>query len=229
MAGERLPTGCCMLSSTTCRGLQLALNALWSIRKHIAFAIIILASEQRHTPSVTQAVAVYALGLRRTHLSGVIYTPPSKFLHPSCVRCVATVLWLAQVYLHFNVGGVAVTLKTRSSAVADKPPDACARYAVLSRAALWWLTALYWLNFSTFTYRSSIWRPQRGKSPRAIGFKFGTGKLEWLGYNTMKVAWWLTQSFGHNTSTWQTHRQPRRHRKRRANALRRAAMIIISL
>jgi len=30
------------------------------------------------------------------------------------------------------------------------------------------------------------------------------GKLEWLGYNLVKVAWWSTQSFGHNTSTWQT-------------------------
>jgi len=38
-------------------------------------------------------------------------------------------------------------------------------------------------------------------------------KLEWLGYNLVKVAWWSTQSFGHNTSTWQTHRQPRRHSK----------------
>jgi len=48
---------------------------------------------------------------------------------------------------------------------------------------------------------------------RAIEFIFGTGKLEWPCYNLVKVAWWSTQSFGHNTSTWQTHRQPRRHSK----------------
>jgi len=27
------------------------------------------------------------------------------------------------------------------------------------------------------------------------------GKLEWLGYNLVKFAWWSTQSFGHNTHT----------------------------
>jgi len=32
------------------------------------------------------------------------------------------------------------------------------------------------------------------------------GKLEWLGYNLVTVAWWPTQSFGHNISTWQTDR-----------------------
>jgi len=37
------------------------------------------------------------------------------------------------------------------------------------------------------------------------------GKLEWLGYNLVKVAWWSTQSFGHNTSTWQTDRHTDRH------------------
>jgi len=75
----------------------------------------------------------------------------------------------------------------------------------------------------TFTYSSPIWSCRWGGSPRAIGFIFGVGKLEWPGYNLVKVAWWLTESFGHNTSTWQTHRQPRRHSKCRANALRRAA------
>jgi len=35
-------------------------------------------------------------------------------------------------------------------------------------------------------------------------------KLEWLGYKHVKVAWWSTQVFGHNTLTWQTLRQPRR-------------------
>jgi len=76
------------------------------------------------------------------------------------------------------------------------------------QAALWWMTAIYWPGFPTFTYPSLIWCPQWGKSARAIGFIFGKEKLEWLGNNLVKVAWWLTQSFGHNTSTWQTHRVP---------------------
>jgi len=36
------------------------------------------------------------------------------------------------------------------------------------------------------------------ESPRAIWFLFGTGKLEYLGYNLVKVTCWSTQSFGHN-------------------------------
>jgi len=49
------------------------------------------------------------------------------------------------------------------------------------------------------------------KSPQAIGFVFGLGKLEWLGYNLVKVACWSTQLFGHNTSTWQTNIQTDSH------------------
>jgi len=81
------------------------------------------------------------------------------------------------------------------------------------------MAAIYWPDFPTFTYPSPIWRHQRRGSPRAIGFIFRTEKLEWLGYNLVKVAWWSTQSFEHNTSTWQTHRQPRRYSKCRADAL----------
>jgi len=76
-------------------------------------------------------------------------------------------------------------------------------HAVLSRAALWWITAIYWPDFPTFTYHSPIWRPQWGGSPRDIGFIFGMGKLEWLDYNLVKVTWWSIQLFGHSTSTWQ--------------------------
>jgi len=74
---------------------------------------------------------------------------------------------------------------TRSSAIADKPPD----------AAVWWLTAIYWTDFSTFTYLSPVWRAQWKGSPRAIGFIFDMGrpKLERPGCNQAKVAWWLTQ------------------------------------
>jgi len=46
------------------------------------------------------------------------------------------------------------------------------------------------------------------------------------GYNLVKVVWWSTQSFGHNTSTWQTDRQPRRHSKCRPNAMCRPAKTV---
>jgi len=62
-------------------------------------------------------------------------------------------------------------------------------------------------QFSDFYLPLSHLTPSRRSIPRAIGFIFGMGKLEWLGYNLVKVAWWSTHSFGHNTSTWQTHGQ----------------------
>jgi len=42
-------------------------------------------------------------------------------------------------------------------------------------------------------------------------FYFARGKLEWLEYNLVKVAWWSTRLFGHSTSTWQTDRQTDSH------------------
>jgi len=85
-------------------------------------------------------------------------------------------------------------------------------HAVLSRAALWWMTAIYWHNFLTFTYPYH-WTPSMMRIPSSYLVHIWDGKLEWLGYNLVKVTWWSTQSFGHNTSTSQTHRQPRRHSK----------------
>jgi len=49
--------------------------------------------------------------------------------------------------------------------------------------------ATHWPDFLSFTYPSPIWRPQWGGSPCAIRFVFGIGKLEWLGYNLVKVPW----------------------------------------
>jgi len=84
---------------------------------------------------------------------------------------------------------------TRSSAVTDKPPDlSCISYFIREQR---WYT-LYSKHCVPMPFH---WRPQWWGSPRAIGF-MGVGKLEWLGYKIVKVAWWSTQSFGHNTSTW---------------------------
>jgi len=72
-------------------------------------------------------------------------------------------------------------------------------------------------GFFDFYPPSPIWR--RG-FPRAIGFIFGTGNTRMACLQSGERRMML---FGHNTSTWQTHRQPRRHSKWRACALRRAA------
>jgi len=84
-----------------------------------------------------------------------------------------------------------------------------------STAALWWTTAIYWLYLSTLTTLLPFDALSEGRSPQAIGFVFGMGKLEWLlaSLQSVKVAWWSTQSFEHNTSTWQTNRHTRRHSK----------------
>jgi len=93
-----------------------------------------------------------------------------------------------QAHMHYTVNVINSRLiNTTSSAIADKPPDAC----VLSWAALWWMTVIYWPGFPT-TYPSPISCPQWGGSPKAIGFIYGMEKLEWLGYNMVKVAWWST-------------------------------------
>jgi len=60
--------------------------------------------------------------------------------------------------------------------------------------------------------------PSMTGSPRATGMR----KLEWRDYNLVKVAWWSTQLFGHNTSKWQTHRQPHRQARRHSNSRRNA-------
>jgi len=104
--------------------------------------------------------------------------------------------------------------------------DACARHAMLSTAAVWWITAIYWPDFRTFTYPPPIWYPQWGGSSPAIGFMFGAGKLEWLGCNLMKRP---RDRLSHLGTIHQrdrhTHRQPHRHSKCSATALRRAAKI----
>jgi len=88
-------------------------------------------------------------------------------------------------------------------------------HAVLSKAALWWMTVIYWPDFPTFTNP----RPCDAINPPwAIRFISGMGKLEWLDYNLVKVPWCdcfqifrlapghpEIQLFAHNTSMWQTH------------------------
>jgi len=70
----------------------------------------------------------------------------------------------------------------------------------------------------------------KGESPRAIGFIFGIGKLEWLGYNLMK---WhhddrlsrmgaIQQRDRHT----QTHRQPRRHNNSRPGGQQKSILIL---
>jgi len=114
-----------------------------------------------------------------------------------------------------------ISLGLRSGAIADRPPDTQALVSVTTLA--WWcpiglytvhaymwcyhVIGITWLMFvrGIFPTLHTIYAFSEG-DPRAVGFVFGMWKLhvEWLGYNLMKVAWWLTQSFGHSTSTWQT-------------------------
>jgi len=120
-----------------------------------------------------------------------------------------------------------LTSFTRSSAVANTPPDACARpcnvFVVLrrvrnSRTIIIIINVLCCVGkscplvigcdllarFSDFYLPLSHLTPSVRGSPRAIGFAksgtpgfiFGVGKLEWLDYDLVKVAWWLTHCVG---------------------------------
>jgi len=53
-------------------------------------------------------------------------------------------------------------------------------------------------GFSDFYLPSRIWG-SRWVFLELSGTYLVWGKLEWLGYNLAEVAWWSTQSFGHNT------------------------------
>jgi len=81
-----------------------------------------------------------------------------------------------------------------------------------------------WLRFigRIFSYPSLIWLSQWGEIPSSYWVHIWYGKTRMAGLQSGEVAWWSTQSFGLNTSTRQTYRQPRRHSKCRANAPRRA-------
>jgi len=82
------------------------------------------------------------------------------------------------------------------------------------------MSAIYWPDFPTFTYLSHLMPSIMGSS-RAIGFIFGMRKLEWLGYNLVRIT--VVWAHDINVTDKQTDRQPRRHSKCRTNALRRAA------
>jgi len=58
------------------------------------------------------------------------------------------------------------------------------------------MTAIFCPNFPTFTYYFPILTPSMGGFPGAIGFIFGMGKLEWLGYYLVKFAWWSISRLG---------------------------------
>jgi len=121
---------------------------------------------------------------------------------------------LAEHCQHYNIHSMVhkqriytLCLKQEARPLPTNRPVLVHADVVLSRAALWWTTAIYWPDFPTFTYPSPpVWCPQWGRSPWAIGLIFGTGKLEWLGYNVVKRHT-MINSFGHNTSTWRTDRQ----------------------
>jgi len=87
------------------------------------------------------------------------------------------------------------------------------RYIFQTSSCYRWQTVRPTLVHVVFTTLRTIWRPRWRRSLRAIWFILGMGKLEWLGYKLVKVAWWSTQCFGtiHQRS------------KCCANALRRAA------
>jgi len=81
----------------------------------------------------------------------------------------------------FNVVSLLPGVCTRASAIADKPPDACARHAVLTKAAFWWMTAITARIFQRLStpllfdarYRVQIWHVKT----RMVGLQSGKGRM----------------------------------------------------
>jgi len=78
--------------------------------------------------------------------------------------------------------------ETSFSAIADKPPDVCARHAVLSRAARWWMAAIFWPDFPTFISSLPFGSPNEGdpssyqvhiwhEKTRMAGLQSGEGRM----------------------------------------------------
>jgi len=66
------------------------------------------------------------------------------------------------------------------------------------------------------------WTPPLGGSRRNIAMPFGTEKLEWLGYPTVKTFGRYLYSFWQNSRTWQTHTYTDRQRMTTYAALEKA-------
>jgi len=89
------------------------------------------------------------------------------------------------------------------------------RHELPSGEWLWFIGQI----FPTFTYFSPIWPSQWGRSPWAIGFIFGVGELEWLGYKCWRLHDDRLSRLG-TIHQRDKHRQPRRHSRCRVKALR---------
>jgi len=112
--------------------------------------------------------------------------------------------------------------KTRSSAIANKPSDACARqcYAVKSYPLVNYCDLL--AGFSHFCLPLFYLTPSLIGSPLVIGFIFGVAKLEWLQSGKGRimidsVVWAQYMNVTDTQTDRQTDRQPRRHSKCRVN------------
>jgi len=97
------------------------------------------------------------------------------------------------------------------------------RLCKLSRAVIWWMTAIYCWDFPTYTYPLSFDALKKGipssywiyiwyGNTRMAGLKSGKGRMM-----IDSVVW------AQYINVTDTHRQPRRHNKCHANALHHAA------
>jgi len=82
-------------------------------------------------------------------------------------------------------------------------------HVVLLMAALWWMTAIYWPDFPTFTYPCPIW-----EIPRSIEFIFGMEKTRMAGLQSDEGRMMMMI----DSVVWVQHinvrdRQPRRYSK----------------
>jgi len=103
-----------------------------------------------------------ALALRASHIS---FTFTSKIIIP--VLALQYAKWDKKLSCRWQTARRLCTLMLRSPR--HKTPRSTAFCIVLSRAAVWWMTAIYWPDFPTFTYPSPAWRSQWGDSLELSG------------------------------------------------------------
>ena len=91
----------------------------------------------------------------------------------------------------------------------------CGTVAVVHRRSCWQHLACCSLN-STQALKADVGSESRflpttpafdAPARRSITMPFGTGKLEWWAYPTVKKIWWYVYSWWQNSQTWHRHTQ----------------------
>jgi len=132
------------------------------------------------------------------------------------IKCYSVVfgVTLRLLVIHFVVvSRHQQTSPFKATAVINSPWSVTAEYRLLHLAREQFAAcdgARYWLRIAIFAYPTCIRRFRQGDLRQNIAMTFGTKKLEWCGYPTVKKILKINYSFWQNPRTWQTDAQTNR-------------------